>query len=131
MRSALLAALGLVAGCLTDAGDRLTVQINFQIVEPLATPEPPVITVVGNGVGVQHRFQTPTPCHSFQGSATQSGERIELVLRLDPDRTAECPAEETEWAYNALINGAKPGATRIAITIGQSREEYTLPRPTS
>jgi hypothetical protein len=131
MRSALLATLGLVAGCLTDTGDRLTVQINFQLVEPLATPEPPVITVVGSGVQVQHRFQTPTQCHYFQGSATQSGERIELVLRLDPERTTSCPAEEAEWAYNALIIGAKPGATRIAITIGQDREDYPLPKPTS
>ncbi|MBL8987515.1 MAG: hypothetical protein SFV24_17210 [Gemmatimonadales bacterium] len=135
MRIPFVATLLLAAGCLTSGDDRLSVQINFQIIDPPATPVAPTIAVTGSLVQVQHHFPTPSPCYVFGTGATQSGSTIEMELRITLDQSSGCTGSATEWSYNALINGAKPGATRIGITIdgpsGQNRQEYALPNPTS
>ncbi len=134
MRMLFVATLLLGTGCVTSGSDRLSVQVNFQIIEPPATPVAPTIVVVGSSVQVQHNFQTPSPCYVFGSSATQSGSTIEMVLRLDVDRTSGCSGSATEWSYSALIAGARPGATRIGITFdlgsSEDRQEYPLPKAT-
>ena len=137
MRPILLAAaLTLAGGCIFDkSDDHLTVSVNFNLLDPVPPPSAPVIQVIGSSVQINHRFQTPASCYAFDAEAHQNGIVIELTIEMTSDPTPGCPTGVAEWSYVALISGAEPGSTRIAVTLREGnnpvREEYYLPSPTS
>ena len=137
IRTALIAAaLTAAGGCIFDGSDdHLTVQVNFNLLDPGPPPSAPVIQVIGSTVQLNHRFQSPAACYAFDAEADQNGIVIELTIAMTADPNPSCPTGAAEWSYVAIIAGAEPGTTRIAVTVlgGASpvREEFALPTPTS
>lgn len=133
MRSALSAALALLLGaCLFGNEDRVDVSISYFLTEADSAGTDPVVFRGGNLVTINHYFATPTPCYSFESSATQSGIVTDLVIRQRSEGVGVgCPDSTSNWRYNAVLVGVEASATRLGITFDRdgtpTRTEYAIP----
>jgi hypothetical protein len=127
-----LVPLALLLGCGIFGSDenRLTVNVQYEIVTTTPVAEPTIVKI-SSAVQVNHQFQTKHPCYEFGASAHQNGTVVELELTMEEQSQAGCPAETTVWSYIALVMGAVVTSNRIGITHiiddARTRTEHPIP----